>query len=232
MKVTSVKLISLKFVSLIILILICYISLALSVDNAITSDDEAAIRSLNLDQDCTGAQGIYQKEIRCLSKIQRQIQSIGQHRCPGLDDVIEPMNFINRGYGCCFDRARFIEKAARNYGFQTRHVFLISPAWKISITNILPLNQDSHAASEVLTSRGWLGVDSNEPFLLLTKDGYPSTYRNAINNIQDFEGVSPQGFFRQKVDVIYGLYSRHGKFHGKNFPGPEYVLSEVFFNFE
>lgn len=106
------------------------------------------------------------------------------------------------------------------------------PAWGISMTNIFPLNQDSHAATEVLTSRGWLGVDSNEPFLLLTQDGYPSTYRNAINNIEDFKGISPQKFFRQKLDVIYGLYSRHGRFHGKNFLGPEYVLSEVLFNFK
>lgn len=38
----------------------------------------------------------------------------------------------------------------------------------LSITNILPLAQSSHAVSEIHTSKGWLGVDSLEPFMLLT----------------------------------------------------------------
>lgn len=147
-------------------------------------------------------------------------------------DTIEPSEFLQRNFGCCFDRARFIEKASRHYGFETRHVFLIQPYEGLSITNFLPLGQSSHATSEVYTSRGWLGVDSNEPFILLSKGGSPTTYGNAINNLDSFPLMSPRNFFVSELDVIYGLYSRHGNFHGKNFPGPEYVFSEILLNWD
>ena len=158
------------------------------------------------------------------------MQSIGKTRCAISSDVIEPAEFIKRNYGCCFDRARFIEKTARYYGYETRHLFLIQPKYNISVSNMLPLGQSSHATSEILTSQGWLGVDSNEPFILLDGQNNTSTYRNAIDNITRFPSMQPKNFYSNNIDIIYGLYSRHGNFHGLNLPGPEYVFSELLWN--
>lgn len=207
-----------------------YVSLALSVDNSITSEDEQAIRGLEVEAVCENIIGSYEKEIECLFAIQSAVQSIGENKCAAANDIIEPSEFLQRNFGCCFDRARFIEKASRYFGFETRHIFLIQPYQELSITNLLPLKQSSHASSEIYTSRGWLGVDSNEPFLLLLESGSPSTYRNAINNLDGFPLMAPRDFYVVELDVIYGLYSRHGNFHGKNFPGPEYVYSELLWN--
>ena len=179
---------------------------------------------------CENIGSSYEKEVECLLAIQASVQSIGEERCAVASDIIEPSEFLRRNYGCCFDRARFIEKASRYFGFETRHVFLIQPYEGLSISNFLPLGQGSHATSEILTSKGWLGVDSNKPFILLTESGAPTTYRNAINNINAFPLMAPRSFYTEELDVIYGLYSRHGNFHGKNFPGPEYVLSELLWN--
>ena len=99
-------------------------------------------------------------------------------------------------------------------------------------SNFFPLNQASHAAS-ALTE--WLGVDSNLPFIILDGNKNPKTYRAALADIDNFPMVAPRPFFIEDsivkdFDVIYGLYSRHGNFHGKNFPGPEFVFSELLWN--
>ena len=80
--------------------------------------------------------------------------------------------------------------------------------------------------------RGWLGVVSNEPFVLIGADNSPETYRYAINNLEKFPKMAPQEFYQERTDVIYGLYSRHGNFHGMNFPGPEFVYSELRWNWQ
>jgi hypothetical protein len=207
-----------------------YVATALSVDNNITDEDIIAIESLTVDTQCKKSKGKLESEIKCLQSIQISVHSIGETRCAISSDVIEPAEIIKRNYGCCFDRARFIEKTARYYGYETRHLFLIQPKYNISVSNMLPLGQSSHATSEILTSQGWLGVDSNEPFILLDGQNNPSTYRNAIDNITRFPSMQPKIFYSNNIDIIYGLYSRHGNFHGLNLPGPEYVFSELLWN--
>lgn len=207
-----------------------YVSYALSVDNSITTEDKQAIRSLKLESKCTNVFSIYEKEIECLLAIQRAVQNIGELKCPTKSAVIEPPEFLKRNFGCCYDRARFIEKASRYFGFETRHLFIIEPYRSWSVSNFLPLGQESHATSEIYTSKGWLGIDSNDPFILLSESGLPSTYRNAIENLNSFPMMPKSKFYASELDIIYGLYSRHGNFHGKNFPGPEYVYKELQWN--
>ena len=209
-----------------------YVKIALSVDISITAEDEQAIIRLGVEKECENTDRIYVNEVGCLNSIQIAVQSIGEKSCAVAKDIIEPPEFLRRGYGCCFDRARLIEKAARYYGYATRHVFLIQTTKAGFLSNFLPLGQGSHATSEVLTSKGWLGIDSNEPFILMAKDGSPYTYRDAIDNLNEFPTMAPQSFYSKSIDVIYGLYSRHGNFHGRNFPGPEYVFDEVLWNWK
>ena len=219
-------------VAIAIISFLIYALLALTVDNQITLDDEQAIQTLGVDDKCVNSIGPYEAEVQCLISIQAAVQAIGEKTCALASDLIEPSEFLRRNYGCCVDRARFIEKAARYYGYETRHIALIQPKYSSSLTNLLPLNQSSHATSEILTVNGWLGVDSNEPFVLIGADNSPETYRDAINNLEKFPKMAPQEFYQERTDVIYGLYSRHGNFYGMNFPGPEFVYSELKWNWQ
>ena len=139
------------------------------------------------------------------------------------------MEVLKRGFACCFERARFIDKASRYFRFETRHVFLIQPFKGLSVTNFMSLRQVTHASSEIYTSRGWIGVDSNDLFMLLSESGLPSSYTNAIYNLDAFTMLAGK-FYNVELNVIYGLYSRYGNFFGKNFPGPEYVFKELLWN--
>ena len=96
----------------------------------------------------------------------------------------------------------------------------------------MPLAQSSHAVSEIHTSKGWLGVDSLEPFMLLTKNNLPTTYRSALVDLEAYPVLrrAGGGFYTGKIDVIYGLYSRHGHFHRKKWRGPEYDFNELLWN--
>lgn len=208
---------------------LAYLILFLNINNNITMSDKKAILQLGLEDVCSDVIGDYTKEVVCISRIQKVVQLIGIHRCPEKKDTAEPSDFLYRGYGCCVEKSRFIEKSARFYGFNTRHLFIIKPIYH-SITNFLPLGQESHAASEILTSRGWLGVDSVEAFMLLDQSGNPLTYEMALRQVSSMQSMEPKLFFSSNIDIIFGLYSRHGNFYGLNAPGPEFVFSELLFN--
>lgn len=207
-----------------------YAIVFLRVDNELDASDISAITQLNLESVCGGELNSFDSELDCLKGIQSTIHAIGQHHCAAKGELIEPAEFLKRKYGCCFDRARFFEKSARFYGFESRHVFLIVPKYS-SLFNILPLGQSSHATSEVLTKRGWLGIDSNALFLLTDQQGVPHPYRSLKEHSEFRERATPTNFYAQPYDVIYGLYSRHGFFHGWNLPGPEFVFDEFMYNF-
>jgi hypothetical protein len=217
-----------KFLIIICILIIIY-PFTLHVNNELTADDITAINSLEVGNLCTNI-STYESEITCVSSIQSKIQSMGSKNCALKGSEIEPLSFIKRKHGCCFDRARFIEKALRYYGFKTRHIFLIQPYNGISFLNFLPLGQMSHATSEVKLSSGWTVIDSNEPILLsINKKSY--SYSQALKIEEIKRKLSPKWFYKKDIDVIYGVYSRHGFFHGLNFPGPEFNLKELLYNF-
>jgi len=102
---------------------------------------------------------------------------------------------------------------------------------KIGNSNLLIIGSDSHASTEVLTSRGWLGVDSNEPFILLDKDNFPNTYEESINNgVFNIHTENP--FYKQPLIYVIGLYSMHGTFFEPYLPYiPEINFNDFFGNF-
>ena len=146
----------------------------------------------------------------------------------------EPKEFMERGYGCCVQYSRLIEKSLNYYNFETRHIFLISPYKDISLSNFLSLGQQSHAVTEVLTSKGWMGIDSILTVIVaINENGKFKVYKYAdiINNKKSKEIFPNNDFYHQNLDLIYGLYSRHGYFYGPNLPGPEFNLREILYNF-
>lgn len=131
----------------------------------------------------------------------------------------EPDDLLTRGKGLCFDRSRFIEKALRHHGFETRHIAIYSTAETGSaIESLLTPQISSHAVSEVLTSQGWLVVDSNERWLSLDTGYRPVS----IDELSELGGSGMAQRLMSQPDTsiyaggftfVYGLYSRHGMFY-------------------
>ena len=224
--------------------LMLYLFLALSVSNKVNNDDFIEIHKLNIKHDCNRIND-FDTEINCIKSIQNKIINIIEvtefeatsNSC-NVGMSAEPKTFILNKRGCCVQYSRFIEKTLRYYGFKTRHVFLIQPYNKISLSNILSLNQQSHAATEVLTSYGWMGVDSMTPTILYnTKNNNVNSFKDLANDSKlrlfylNSENEVLMNFISKEVDTIYGLYSRHGMFYGLNLPGPEFNLKELIYNF-
>jgi hypothetical protein len=204
-------------------LLATYTVAAGSVSKALTPSDLSAIALLRVDPDCRD-RSTFEAEVGCIRSIQAAVHTIvPDRRCAAKGDNVEPMDFIRRGYGCCFDRERFIGKALQHYGYQARRVALYERRYGYRGFLIPGIN--SHAATEVLTQRGWLAVDNEQPFILVTSKGQPLRFDqlHQLKPGEVFEGPSPgHSFgFSKPYFVVRGLYSRHGGFHGVNLPAPE-----------
>ncbi|HET8667784.1 MAG TPA: hypothetical protein VFM10_07365 [Terriglobales bacterium] len=112
------------------------------------------------------------------------------------------------------------------YGFKIRHAALYQTDRYGVLAVVMP-GARSHAALEVLTVNGWMGVDSIEGFVLLSVDGRPISYRELFNGSHRLrEPLTPAWFYGKPLMVVYGLYSRHGQFHGLDVPVPEINYSQ------
>mgnify|MGYP001349859174 CR=1 FL=1 len=223
------------FIALAALLLI-YIFAGLNVSNSLSKNDKSVIAALDLDSKCSNIIGNFDLEFECLKAIQVKVQSIGSTKCADKYDIIEPYEFMARNHGCCFDRARFIEKIARYYDFKTRHLFIIKNTKKFKLSIFFPYNQPSHATSEVRTALGWMGLDSVDPLAIMDKDGNPRDFKFALHNQPPSKYLHSSSFFQdhgyENMFIIYGLYSRHGMFHFPQVAGPEFNFGELLYNLE
>ena len=167
-----------------------------------------------------------QEKIRALKIASRGI-AIGTKR--------EPENFYKQRIGQCYDLSRTLEKIFAFSGFTVRHTFVLKkqgdfPLWNFLFKKGVP----SHALLEVNTLNGWVIVDPSSSWVSVTRDN------NSINihKVKDaqykkynwFRG-RPHGVFDNDVFVIYGFYSRHGKFFPPyNFVPDINYLDFLFYN--
>ena len=203
---------------------------SIKVTKAITQDDHEITKLLNIDKECINL-NTYEKEIICIKSIQEaQLNLIENTKCRGKFINLGSMEVINKNTACCFDRSRITEQALQIYGLKVRHVHLNHTA-KRGYFNLLIPGTPSHGVTEVLTSRGWLGVDSNEPFILVHKDNFPITYDQAIHNgVIDI--YTENSFYKKPMTYVIGLYSRNGTFFEPYLPYiPEINFNDFFRNF-
>ena len=205
-----------------------------SVEDEPTPEDIDTISSVFGDVTCAGVTE-FQEQVTCIRGLQTILRmQIPDMRCADRNINIEPPEFVARGYGCCFDRARILEKALKHMGYEVRRLALFDSSNHQSLTLAIP-GVPSHATLEVLTSKGWMGVDSNELFVLIDKENMsPLTYQD-IPSTRDrllYEPV-PKAFFGDDLIGVYGLYSRHGLSHYPMIPGPEINWKQFFlYNFD
>ncbi|MBF0137060.1 MAG: hypothetical protein H7833_06645 [Magnetococcus sp. DMHC-1] len=208
-----------------------------NVDSNITDGDILAFDSLGLSHVCN-QHDTFDMELNCITELSKTLQDRYNNIC--ITDnrlVLEPEFFIkSEENGCCFDRSRFIEKFLEYYGFKIRHVslyvFKSNLPWSFLDKAII-----SHAASEVLTRKGWMYLGSLNNFIALDNNENPLTihrYKKIIrskeNNLVENQNldlfVKNDNFW-----AIYGLYSRSGNFYPPAIPLlPKFSWSQLVYN--
>lgn len=187
-----------------------YTFTSIRVSKSISKEDKEITKLLKVDKYCSKINS-YEEEIKCIKSVQEsQLNLIKGKDCRGKYINLGSKEVINSNTACCYDRSRITEQTLQIYGFKVRHVHLNETS-KRGYLNLLIPKTSSHAVSEVLTSKGWLGVDSNEPFLLLDKKNNPNNYAKAISNglINYYSELS---FYKKPMTYTIGLYSRNGTF--------------------
>lgn len=144
----------------------------------------------------------------------------------------EPADLFKAKSGLCYDRSRTYDKVFSWLGFESRHIYVLYPEhpvtqeklpyWKIFFVR----GANSHAVTEVRTSRGWILVDSNSTWISVAKDGTPVDADNIRARARSFETIPP--YFDKEFLPIRGLYSRRGQFYRPYVPYPEFNWVDFF----
>lgn len=209
-----------------------------NVDTGITSEDQIYIEKI------TGIKPFvmattFDDDVALI----RQIQNAAFETAPQIGLIPkrhsrEPKDLYESSVAYCGDRARFIDKALRYYGFETRYASLYSKREGQGLFARL-LDQGkggdgSHAVVEVQTSEGWMVVDTRHRWLSLDASGQPVALHDLGGdhewNVHNLD--APYPLLLQPHFVIYGLYSRHGLFYPPFTPYiPDVNWRELFYNF-
>lgn len=162
----------------------------------------------------------YEDEIRTIRIVQARVFA----KAPfgeGIPDYEprEPSDLMKYGRGLCYDRSRTLDKALAYMGFKTRHVFLLYRKELSLRESLFRRGHPSHAVTEVKTSRGWLYVDSNQPWIAVNRTGQPVGAGGIWKHFDEFDGA-PE-YVRGPWWAIRGLYSRKGAFYAPYLPLPQ-----------
>lgn len=69
--------------------------------------------------------------------------------------------------------------------------------------------------------------------MLITRSGQPLTFKNFRQHREELlNPPQPADLYESDFTVVYGLYSRHGMFHGLPLPSPEFNIRELSYNFQ
>jgi hypothetical protein len=221
-----------------VLACLCATLYAHNVSQKITPEDVIYIEKI-LNQAQTNARRLektaetpFPDEIRIIRAIQRSAFTTAPNvqQIP-LGQPREPKDLFATKAAYCGDRARYIDKALRHYGFTTRYASLYEKQAGISFLKTILTkgdanNSESHALVEVLTSKGWLIIDTRRQWISLTTAQQPITLEDLKDKplayFQWDRGNKQGGWplLDRHYYIIYDLYSRHGQFYA---PYTKYV---------
>jgi hypothetical protein len=211
------------------------------VDNSITAEDRVYIGKFLAEGGVKPMrkQRGYSDEEDYIKAVQRAIQRLaGKGECSPPGSTREPKDLYTRRRGESYDRSRVIEKMLRNAGLQTRHIMLFSTSGAGSrLKALLIPGVMSHSITEVLTRRGWMVVDPDDPWISVNRSGDPMTLRAVQSDVDkrliawdDTEVRTMPFWYKQHFAYVFGLYSRHGKFYPPYNFVPDINWPEFFFN--
>jgi hypothetical protein len=214
-----------------------------NVDKTLTDEDRYYIRLLLPGvEEGIAAHLPYEGQIELLQRSQQAIAArVSTFEPIPEGQPREPKQLYLGRKGQCYDRSRGLEKIFTYLGLPSRHVslFMREPGVK-GIVSVLFHHIPSHAISEVLTAKGWMLVDSNDPWLGLDELHNPISVHQMVSSYETKRPLhwltpkmgAPNSFYGGSCIYIYGLYSRHGRF----FPPytsyiPDYRVRGLLYNF-
>jgi hypothetical protein len=168
----------------------------------------------------------YAEEIGLIRAMQRLVLERAPV-CPGIPEYEprEPADLLRAREGLCYDRSRTFDKLFSWYGLKSRHVYILYTEhpttgaalsfWRAFFTR----GTQSHAVTEVKTRRGWVVVDSNSPWISVTRNGDPVS-ADAIPAMWSEFSDAPS-YFNRPYFAIRGMYSRRGQFYRPYIPFPQ-----------
>ena len=168
----------------------------------------------------------FDDEIRVIRWAQARVFKVAPDMVPIAEySDREPMDLLKAKSGLCYDRSRTLDKALQWLGFETRHVYILyaDPGGATNlfqfVSHALTFSQ-SHAVTEVKTSRGWLMVDSNVSWISLSRDGQPVPVGQVHDRRAEFD--NPPEWTNTPLWAIRGMYSRRGQLYKPYIPFPEF----------
>jgi hypothetical protein len=191
-----------------------------AVDNSLSQVDKQYIEKYLFEVRSLPEKSTYENEVDFITSVQHAVLKVA----PGNEGIPfgqqrEPKELYEAKTGLCFDRSRVIEKIFRYSGFEARHVFMLSKEHTGSwIKAVITTGVSSHAVTEVLTSKGWLIVDSNAQWVSTDSEGRPVSIEKIRYAVEysvpiRWGAEPPSTIYRKPFTFIYGLYSRHGYFY-------------------
>lgn len=207
-----------------------------NVPTRVTPSDRLALTTMIRLQDpqleITGRPQDWEQELAFLQRIQRIVMRTApiQEGIPE-GEAREPGDLYLLGRGLCYDRSRSIEKLLTLAGFKNRHLSLYRADQGV-LSALLGYRSPSHAVTEVRTSRGWMVIDSNTPWMSLGRDGVPISMKQIarFRGALDF-ATPPPAFYCGRLITIRGLYSRHGRFFPPHWLPVDANFPELMTNF-
>ncbi len=195
----------------------------------------AARKLLNIPRPTATRNMSFTEQVGFIAAVQSKVLSTAALDAPiPLGRPRELSDLVQAGHGLCYDRSRAIETLLRVAGFEVRHAAVYSTARTHSaLRSILTPKVPSHSLSEVKTSRGWMAVDSNVPWIGLTSDGAPVGLAELPRPHERWNSLaksSPTPILQKNFTWIYGLYSRHGNFYPPYNPVPDVNWLELSHN--
>ncbi len=192
------------------------------VDNSLKAEDHIYIEKYLTEQDVEPLpiEITYAEQVDFVAAAQDAVLNIApKHQPLPYNRPREPKDVYLLKHGFCYDRSRVIEKILRSAGFTTRHINVYSTAaTKSGLKSLLTPQIPSHAVTEVKTKEGWLVVDPNTRWLSLDQAGLPKSVaeiRSELNVIRWDQRYASNmnSIFKEGFALVYGLYSRHGRFY-------------------
>ena len=203
---------------------------ATHVPSVITPQDRAALTQMlgPLALEMRGAALDYDQQIALIAQVQKAVIAASpEYRRIPPGQSREPADLLRIGHGYCFDRGRSIDKALRMLGFEARYAALYSRKGSLLETVLTRGGEGvrSHVAIEVLTQRGWLAVDTVNPWIALDESGAPLALKDLEDGLRaqalPDEEAAIYFLYKQPFYSFYGLYSRHGHAYPPYLPLPD-----------
>lgn len=184
----------------------------------VTNTDKAVFKEMGLAK--PNASLSFEQQVALIRRVQFETFK----RAPlgdGIPDyqAREPADLMAHGQGLCFDRSRTFDKAFSYLGFESRHVYILYKGNSTFWRALFHKGQPSHAVTEVKTSKGWMFVDSNTPWVAITRQGEPVNADEVWQRFGEFDNPPP--YLADPWWAIRGMYSRKGQLYGAGIVFPE-----------